>query len=158
MTPNHRRQRKNRVCFVQIVREALPKRFFVKFCRFMRFSQNPQTSFRTAHGGKNRGSALRAASPVACALQPRKTTENHRKIEPEPSGKPRSFRNFRYFWSGIPGFSGISDPEYPDFLEFLDFPGGTLRERPSKANSSPCAYFQGAKHVRALVELRSARP
>ena len=152
--PNHRWEQKHRDFSVRLVRESLSKQASTEFCRFLSFSQNPQTSFRTAHGGKNGGASLRAASRRMAWENLENRPENGLKI----SRKLRIFRIFRDFRSGISGFSGKSGPESPGFPDFPEFPGQALRERPSKANSSPCAYCQGAKHVRALARPRSARP
>ena len=97
-------------------------------------SQNAKSLFRTTPASKNSGSALRAASQVAGASQPRKTSKigrkstwNRRKSRLWRSREPFSIdlccSRYRNFWnirnfriirklrrSGISGISGMSDP------------------------------------------------
>ena len=84
-TPSHVRKRENRVFFARPGCNAMSKRFFVDSCRFSGLSQSLRTLRSTAHANKNRGSALRAASRVARAVEHRKTTKMGRKIDPEAS-------------------------------------------------------------------------
>ena len=85
MTPSRVREQKNRVFFALRVRETSSKRFFVDFCRFSVLLRSLRTLESTAPASKNRGSALRAASRVARARQPRKTIKIGAKINPKSS-------------------------------------------------------------------------
>ena len=67
------------------VRKASPKQFFVDFRQFSVFLQSLRTLESAAPASKNRGSALRAASRVARAMQPRKTMKIGSKIDPKSS-------------------------------------------------------------------------
>ena len=84
-TPSRVRERKNRVFSALCVREALSERFFVDFRRFLFFLQSLRTLESAAPVSKNRGSALRAASRVARAMQPRKTSKIDPKIDQKSS-------------------------------------------------------------------------
>ena len=79
--PSRVRKRKNRVFLAQRIRKAPSERFFIDFCRFSGFLQSLRTLESTAPASKNKGSALCAASRVAHALQPQKST----KIGPKTS-------------------------------------------------------------------------
>ena len=61
LTPRRARERKNRVFFARLVREASSERLVDDFRRFPSFSQTAKCVFRTAPASKNRGSALRPA-------------------------------------------------------------------------------------------------
>ena len=75
---SHARKRKKTTFCLQSVHEALLDQFFVNFNGFSICRQSLRTLESTAPASKNKGSALCAASRVAHALQPRKST----KIEP----------------------------------------------------------------------------
>ena len=84
-TPSRCHERKNRVFLARRVRKALPKQFFIDFPQFSVFLQSLRTLESAAPASKNRGSALRAASQVARARQPRKTIKIAPKIDPKSS-------------------------------------------------------------------------
>ena len=101
-TPSRIRERKNRAFCMQRIRKALSKRFFVDFRRFSLFRRSLRTLESAAPASKNRGSALRAPSRVARAMQPRKTTKIGPKIEPKSSkiaSRGRSGDLFNRLWS-----------------------------------------------------------
>ena len=81
--PSRVREQKNRVFFARLAREAWMERFFVDVCRFSFCLQSLRTLRSTAHASKNRGSALRGASRVDCAMVPRKISKNAPKIDPK---------------------------------------------------------------------------
>ena len=76
-----RRDRKNRVFVAHLGRAGPSEQCFDDVCRFSVFSPNEKSLFRTTPVSKNKGSALRAASRVARATQPRKTTKIGPKID-----------------------------------------------------------------------------
>ena len=84
-TPSRVRERKNRVFFVLRVGEASSDRFFIDCGRFSVFLQSLRTLESTAPANTKQGSALRAASRVARAMQPPKTTKIGFKIDPKLS-------------------------------------------------------------------------
>ena len=101
-TPSRVRERKNRVFCVQRIRKASSERFFVDFRRFSLFRRSLRTLESAAPASKNRGSALRAPSRVARAMQPRKTTKIGPKIDPKSSkiaSRGRSGDIFGRLWS-----------------------------------------------------------
>ena len=69
-TPSGIRERKNRIVFARLVCEASSEQFVVGFGRFLLRLQSLRTLESAAPVGKNRGSALRAASRVARTMQP----------------------------------------------------------------------------------------
>ena len=85
LTPSCVRERKDRAFFVQRIRKASSERFVVDFRRFSLFRRSLRTLESAASASKNRGSALRAPSRVARAMQPRKTTKTGFKIDPKSS-------------------------------------------------------------------------
>ena len=78
---SHARKRKKTTFCAQSVHEASLDQFFVNFGGFSICRQSLRTLESTAPASKNKGSALCAASRVAHALQPRKST----KIGPKTS-------------------------------------------------------------------------
>ena len=78
---SHARKRKKTTFCAQSVHEASLDHFFVNFGGFWICRQSLRTLESTAPASKNKGSALCAASRVAHALQPRKST----KIGPKTS-------------------------------------------------------------------------
>ena len=78
---SHARKRKKTTFCTQSVHEASLDHFFVNFGGFWICRQSLRTLESTAPASKNKGSALCAASRVAHALQPRKST----KIGPKTS-------------------------------------------------------------------------
>ena len=85
---SHARKRKKTTFCAQSGHEASLDQFFVNFGGFSTCRQSLRTLESTAPATKNKGSALCAASRVAHALQPRKST----KIGPKTS-------NFATFWA-----------------------------------------------------------
>ena len=73
--PNPVRKTTQSIFHAQLVREAVSERIFDDFGRFWIDSPSLRTLESTAPASKNKGSALRTASPVAHTLQPRKTTK-----------------------------------------------------------------------------------
>ena len=91
-----------RCFFAMLVHEAPSERFFVDFRRFSLFRRSLRTLESAAPASKNRGSALRAPSRVARAMQPRKTTKIGPKIDPKSSkiaSRGRSGDIFGRLWS-----------------------------------------------------------
>ena len=72
---SHARKRKKTTFCAQSVHEASLDQFFVNFGGFSICRQSLRTLESTAPASKNKGSALCAASRVAHALQPRKSTK-----------------------------------------------------------------------------------
>ena len=115
-TPSRARERKHRVLVVRPGCNAVSKRIFVNLYRFSVFSQSLRTLRSTAHASKNRGSAHRAASRVARATGPRKTT----KIGPEIGSKSSKIASLGYSgaffrltvaaWSGSGERSTLIEP------------------------------------------------
>ena len=70
------REGKHRTFFAWLAWEALSERCSLEFPHFCLVLPSPRTLESTAPAGKNEGSALGAASPVARAMAPQKTTKN----------------------------------------------------------------------------------
>ena len=73
--PSHARKRKHQVFRAQLVREAALERFRTDFGRFSVSLQSLRALESAAPASKNKGSALSGASPVAHAMQLKKTTK-----------------------------------------------------------------------------------